>query len=493
LQLPTTLADGSPEVDVRKVLSSILMVLAVVIALVIVMILVASAVTNEGASKVATEGKIAIQAEGSLSSASAVRNASINARLIAQGVAAEPPLYELPVLDDATNILSKYAAEFATRATQLADGLDGAERATVVEATDAYFLGIETVIADLDGYVAAIEAGQDVTVGDDPTGDAYVAAVTELRKVRDERAVSVLAESEYSGIAADAVRFLVVFVIPVTAMVLLRSVVRRRRERELLQAELARQHAVIVSKDEFVTNLSHELRTPLTGVYSTALILAESGFADREIAGELTGLIINDAGELSRMVDDLITAGQIETDSVALTFEDLEIDPEVRTVIDPFIHAGASITFTPSGDSAEIDRLRFRQVLRNLVSNAVKHGGPNIEVFSEYGAGMVSIFVMDDGDGIPDEHVSGLFDRYQHEGTEPLLQGSVGLGLAVARALAVGMGGSLTYTRTNGITYFVFKVPSHRVGRLNERVEDQSLGNEGAAKSASEVAKLFAR
>jgi K+-sensing histidine kinase KdpD len=106
---------------------------------------------------------------------------------------------------------------------------------------------------------------------------------------------------------------------------------------------------------------------------------------------------------------------------------------------------------------------------------------------------MVSVFVMDDGDGIPDDHVRSLFDRYQHEGSEPLLQGSVGLGLAVGRALAVGMGGDLTYTRTNGLTYFVLKVPSHRMGRLNERVEEQSLGNESAAQSASEVAKLFAR
>jgi signal transduction histidine kinase len=476
---------------VRKVLSSILMVLAVVIALVAVMILVASVVTSEGASKVASEGKIAIQAEGSLSSASAVRNATINARLIAQGAASG--LYEPAALTDATSVLSSYAAEYASRVTQLANGLERDERSSLEEATTAYFLAVEDVIHDLDAIAAAIESGEEVGVGPDPTGATFAEAVAGLREVRDERAVGVLAESRFSSIAADGVRFLVIFVIPVTAMFLLRSVLRRRRERELLQAELARQHAVIASKDEFVTNLSHELRTPLTGVYSTALVLAESGFDDRDVAAELTGLIVSDASELSRMVDDLITAGQIETDNVSMTFEELEVDPEIQTVLDPFIHAGASIAFSPSGHSAEVDRLRFRQVVRNLVSNAVRHGGSNIEVFSEYGAGMVSVFVMDDGDGIPDEHVASLFDRYQHEGDEPLLQGSVGLGLAVARALALGMGGSLSYTRTNGITYFVLKVPSHRVGRLTDRVEDQALGNQKAAKSASEVAKLFAR
>jgi signal transduction histidine kinase len=479
---------------VRKVLSSILMVLGVVVALVLVMVLVASLVTNEGANEIAREGKVAIQAEGALSSVSAVRNASINARLIAFGAASAVPLFEPADLESAINTLARHSSEHAVRAKQLADGLDADEANAVETTSQRYVEETERLIDDLDDVLTAVITGGEAgDLGLDLPTESYEAAASELAHVRDVRAVNVLVVAEYTGLAADAVRFLVVFVIPVSAMFLLRSVVRRRRERETFQAELERQHAVIASKDEFVTNLSHELRTPLTGVYSTALVLAEAGFADEEIAAELTGLIVNDAGELSRMVDDLITAGQVETDSVALSFEDIDIDPEIRTVIEPFVHAGATIDFAPSGHTAEVDRLRFRQVLRNLVSNAVKHGGPTVEVFAEYGGGMVSIFVMDDGNGIPDEHVASLFDRYQHEGSEPLLQGSVGLGLAVGRALAVGMGGSLGYTRTNGLTYFVFKVPSHRVGRLNERVDAQSLGKESAAHSASEVAKLFAR
>jgi len=282
-------------------------------------------------------------------------------------------------------------------------------------------------------------------------------------------------------------------VIPIIVMVVLRSVFKRRRERDGFQSELARQTAVIKSKDEFVANLSHELRTPLTGVYGFALALDEAGYDDPDTARELTGLIINDAAELSRMVDDLITAGQVETGNVALAFEEIELDPEIQTVLEPFQRAGASIAFNGNEDKADIDRLRFRQVIRNLVSNAVKHGGPNIDVFTEYGGGVVSIFVMDDGDGIADDRVSRLFERYHHEGTGPLLEGSVGLGLAIARSLSLGMGGTLSYTRSGGLTYFVLQFPSHRVGKLTERVDEQSLGDEKATQSASEVAKLFAR
>ncbi len=474
-------------------LASILMVLGVVIALVLVLLLIASAVTSEGATQIARDGKTALQSEAALSSISSVRNASINAVLVAEGAAVEPALHDPESLEAATNVLASHVSEFVSRVRQLTDELDGEERQMVVLSSEAYFAIVEDRIIVLEGILNELESGGIPIVDVSIESDVYNAAVASLVRVRDDRTVNVLVEAEYSGVASDAVRFLVVFVIPVTGMFVLRRLLRRRRERESLEAELERQHAVIASKDEFVTNLSHELKTPLTGVYSTALVLSEAGFEDAETAEELTGLIVHDAGELSRMVDDLITAGQVETNSVALTFEEIEVDPEVQTVIDSFERAGVSITFTPGNHYAEVDRLRLRQVLRNLVSNAVKHGGSNIEVFSEQGAGMVSIFVMDDGDGIPDDHVRSLFDRYQHEGSEPLLQGSVGLGLAVGRALAVGMGGNLTYTRTNGLTYFVLKLPSHRVGRLNERVEEQSLGSESAAQSASEVAKLFAR
>ncbi len=466
----------------RKVLASIFTVLAVSIPLVAVAVVVAGVVTDVGDSEVAEDGKIAIQAESSLGLANAVRNASVNARLIAQGVGTQPPLFSADDLSLAAAQVTNLTNQYRSRSTQLATGLEGDERDRV-EASQAL-------------YVSEVRAFTESLTSDSPEAipqAAYEGARDVLIDVRDARVVNVLVQAEYTGFAADAIRFFVIVIVPVTAMFFIHAGLKRRRERDVLQAELTRQRAVIASKDEFVTNLSHELKTPLTGVYSSALALDEEGFDDVQIASELVDLIVNDAGELARMVDDLITAGQIETGSLTFDVEDVAITPSIESVIEPFVRRGASITFTQTGDIAEVDRLRFEQIVRNLVSNAVVHGGPNIDIFTEFGANMVSVFVMDDGDGIPDDAVAGLFDRYQHEGDEPLLQGSVGLGLAVARALALGMGGSLSYTRTNGLTYFVFKAPSHRVGRLNERVDDQSLGNETAAQSASQVAKLFAR
>lgn len=460
--------------------------LAIAGVLVGVLVGVSYLAITDGSADVAREGQIAIASEATLSSAVVTRNIAAQTLLLERGRT------EGSVADDAVaraaGQLAASTTELSRRASQLSSELPTDEAQRVDESAGAFTAELMTMVEALTGPAEPGVPRIDAL----PSG-TYDATAATLVEIRDQRVVDVLVGAEAAGEEADAVRFLVIIGLPVIAMLLVRSVMKRRRERESLRAAFDRQTAVIASKDEFVANLSHELRTPLTGVYGFALALDEGGLDDPETAKELTGLIINDASELSRMVDDLITAGQVETGNVVLDLEDVEVDDEIEAVIDPFVRGGASITFTPSGDVAEVDRLRFRQVVRNLVSNAAKHGGENIEVFTEYGSGILNVFVMDDGDGIADEQVTQLFERYQHEGTGPLLEGSVGLGLAIARSLAVAMGGNLSYTRTNGITYFVLRLPSHRVGKLNERVDQQSLGDDQAAQSATEVAKLFAR
>ena len=467
-------------------LSSILTVLAIAFVITALFVAISFISTSDGSQEVASEGLIAVGAEATLSQAVVTWNIAGQTVVLEEARAAGPVSVE--AIDSSARLLSTAADEYARRSRELAANLPQ-EQANQVEATATALFG---------EFAQVVEALQRTPVpGQTRVSELsfapYAAATGTLVQVRDQRVQEVLTGAEQAGEVADALRFAVTILVPITAMLAIRTVMKRRREREALQNALERQTAVIESKDEFVTNLSHQLRTPLTGVYGFALALNEGGIDDPETTHELSGLIANDAAELSRMVDDLITAGQVETGNVALDLEDIAIDEEIEAVIDPFVSSGSTITFTASGDVAVADRLRFRQILRNLVSNAVKHGGPNIDVFSEYGNGTVSVFVMDDGDGIEDDRLTQIFDRYQHEGTGPLLQGSVGLGLAIARSLATGMNGTLNYTRTNGLTYFVLRLPSHRVGKLNERVDDQSLGDESAARSASEVAKLFSR
>lgn len=469
----------------RRVLSSILSVLAVAGGLIVALVLIATLASTEGSSAVAREAQVSLDAEVALSATGAVRNATAQAVFLEQGRVAG--WADAGSVTQATNQILVLIDEFDRRTEVVLAHLEGDEIVVTSAAVGAFITEIRDTHRSLAGVPGAEARASDFPV------ESFDRAVASLVEVRDSRVEGVIAEAEYAGQVADAVRFLVIVAIPLAAMIVLRSVSRRRREREVLQAELKRQHDVIGSKDEFVSNLSHELKTPLTGVYGFALALDESGFDDNEAAEELTGMIVAEAGELTRMVDDLITAGQVDTGNLQFSVESVDIDPEVEAVIGAFTRSGARIDFSGTGETIDVDRLRFRQILLNLVSNAVKHGGETIEVFTEYGAGNLSIFVMDDGDGIDDDQLTSVFDRYQHEGDEPLLQGSVGLGLAVAKSLTTAMGGTLTYTRTNGLTYFVLRLPALRVGKLTERVEDGSLGKDSARQSTTEVSAIFGR
>jgi signal transduction histidine kinase len=105
------------------------------------------------------------------------------------------------------------------------------------------------------------------------------------------------------------------------------------------------------------------------------------------------------------------------------------------------------------------DQLRIRQILRNLLSNAVQHGGPTIRIYGDEAGSRYVISVEDDGEGVPEHVAERLFTRFVHKGETPLTAGSIGLGLAVARLLAEAMGGSLDYERITGRTSFVLALP----------------------------------
>src|SRR5690606_1623973 len=96
------------------------------------------------------------------------------------------------------------------------------------------------------------------------------------------------------------------------------------------------------------------------------------------------------------------------------------------------------------------DRGRLTQVIRNLLVNAVRYGGPRVTIDTVERDGMVDIVVSDDGAGVPEEFTTAVFDRYFALPRESAAMPSMGLGLYVSRRLAEVMGGSLTYERADG-------------------------------------------
>ena len=98
-------------------------------------------------------------------------------------------------------------------------------------------------------------------------------------------------------------------------------------------------------------------------------------------------------------------------------------------------------------------------MLRNLLSNAHKHGRAPIAVTGRIEKLRYVLAVTDSGPGVKPELKDRLFQRFIHEGRGPLLTGSVGLGLSIARMLVRRMGGNLSYQRMNGMTTFLIELP----------------------------------
>ena len=270
-----------------------------------------------------------------------------------------------------------------------------------------------------------------------------------------------VAESDvFLGLVGNVARFLVAFLVPAAVIFIYRELlVRQQRQREL-EGRLESEKQLGRAREEFIANASHELRTPLTGITGLAMLLAEDpALSESEGATELLDLIISESGDLARMIEDLLTTARLDAGALHYNFEDVEVPDEVSEIVDPMSRSGANISVQCDPGMVRADRLRFRQVLRNLLSNAQKYGGSNIEVRGRVEGRTYVCSVLDDGPGIPRGVADRLFQRFLHQGTGTAVTGSVGLGLSIVHALLQGMGGSISHARAERKTSFTVRLP----------------------------------
>lgn len=217
---------------------------------------------------------------------------------------------------------------------------------------------------------------------------------------------------------------------------------------------------LVRSKDAFIASVSHELRTPLTVVAGMALELNERWreLSDEEL-GEFTAMLVEQSRDMSDLIDDLLVAARSNMGNVTVRQECVNLESEIDSVLGSFLDTGQStVTVRAGAGDATADPIRVRQIIRNLVTNAFRYGGPNIEVTTSSEQGMLAIEVIDDGDGIRSENHDRIFTAYERAHHAVGQPGSVGLGLTISRTLAELMGGSLTY-RFDGRSVFRLELP----------------------------------
>ncbi len=440
----------------RKANSDFIYIVLVGATLTTLLVLAVFLVNRESSGALASDAGVAVLSESTMSAASGVLNATNFAVVLAVNDS-RPGL-----VDEARQGTEEAAGELRARLGRLMSELPPSQVSSVEEAHGRFELTTDAALEAL-GEIDNDEALEVLSDQD----QSYEELTQLLAGMRDDRAAEILVAGEGVGRAADAVRFLVVVLLPLGLVLAVWRATRRTAAARLLTEELRHEKEVSRSKDAFIADVSHELRTPLTGIYGFASALEEQRDELPESAREMVGLIVTESAELWRMVDDLVAAGRLDAGAIEYEIEPVELCPEIEEVVRPFQRQGISVEVDDFSITAIADRSRLKQLLRNLVSNAAKHGGDEIAV-TAYGLdGMAVIEVIDDGPGVSADVEERLFDRYIHSDGSALLEGSVGLGLAIARSFAEGMGGALDYQRTADLTVFSVTLPLSSLAEIS--------------------------
>jgi PAS domain S-box-containing protein len=234
--------------------------------------------------------------------------------------------------------------------------------------------------------------------------------------------------------------------------------------------DITEEHRLDELKAEFIATASHELRTPLAAVYGAAQTLRRHDFALDDAGRErFISLIVDESDRLAAIVNQILLANQLEVGRVDLETEPFDgADMVERVVESAKTHAPSHVTFdvqvAEGVPPVAADKDRARQVLVNLVENAVKYspGGGTIQVGLQAADGSVRFSVVDEGMGIPSHEQARIFEKFYR--LDPNLTsgiGGTGLGLYICRELVERMGGSIWLESEEGKgSAFYFQLPS---------------------------------
>ncbi|MGD8940862.1 MAG: ATP-binding protein, partial [Gammaproteobacteria bacterium] len=256
---------------------------------------------------------------------------------------------------------------------------------------------------------------------------------------------------------------------------------RKEIENQLVTAKNEAEQASR-TKSEFLSRMSHELRTPLNAILGySQLMLMDDMFNDDQLKSIDE---INKAGKhLLHLISDLLDLAKIEAGRMQLNFEDLpleEIIEECHRLVSP-IAERRNISITCCNNrrccnaAVHADRVRLKQVILNILSNAVKYNRDNgkVSLDVEQVDNYLRLSIKDTGEGIPEQHMHKLFSAFNRLGAESTTIEGTGIGLVIAKNLIELMGGQIqVQSQTGHGTTFQIDILSANV---TNRVKDLKL------------------
>lgn len=234
-------------------------------------------------------------------------------------------------------------------------------------------------------------------------------------------------------------------------------------------------------KSEFLANMSHELRTPLNSILLLSRLMSEN--TEQNLTAdqiEYARVIQASGSSLLSLIDEILDLSKIESGKMTIEFTPVTIESIVEDIKPLFapVARERNLLFdvkVQEGVSPfiETDQIRLEQILKNLISNALKftaQGSVTLQIAKAERPGYMLFAVADTGVGIPSDKLDLIFEAFQQaDGTTRRKYGGTGLGLSISRELARLLGGTITVTSQPGQgSTFTLTVPVHRQSEEQE-------------------------
>ncbi len=254
----------------------------------------------------------------------------------------------------------------------------------------------------------------------------------------------------------------------------------KQEEIERAYAELLEQNSQLKSldqaKDKFIALTTHELRTPLSAILATADFLENKLYESDEQRDEFIKTIGEQGRHLLELVNDVLDFAKIRAGKMDFFVEHIELITLLKKVVGNFQHmaeqSDIKMSFmAPEGQAhAWADLIRLKEIINNVVSNAIKYnrkGGTVTVTLANCqvdGRSYMRISVRDTGVGIPADKLEGVFNEFETVGHVSRHHKGTGLGMPISRRLVESMGGRLTLTSEVGVgSEFHIDVPLEKV------------------------------
>ncbi|MBX3065310.1 MAG: PAS domain S-box protein [Anaerolineae bacterium] len=245
------------------------------------------------------------------------------------------------------------------------------------------------------------------------------------------------------------------------------DITERKKAEQALQLALEKERELSELKSRFVSMASHEFRTPLATILAAAETLSayRQKMTDEQITMRFTK-IKEQVARLRDVMDDVLLLARMQAQRVEFQPDDIDLVALCKSVVDDFqsrsdVHHQFSFTQEGTMRNVRLDKKLMRQILDNLISNAIKYSAPDkpIAVHLDYAWNAVLLKISDQGIGIPDEDRKHLFEAFHRANNVGSISGT-GLGLVIAKEAVELQGGTIAVESQIDVgTTFTIRIP----------------------------------